>query len=389
MVSVLKTAIGKLLSMMEYRAIIFLLFVSFSLAGVSLMMSLPHQGVPIEFWSFFVVALLVSVLSVWSVHRDRSRLQQIISDLDQLTDEELSQHLNGLISGGAMDLIRLVSRTRRDREGFEGTVSELSHSARELSATSEMLATNTHQQSQATGSIAAAVTEISHSIEEVTGRMRATHKSATQSCLQGELGLSVVDDVRKHMQQVASCVTGTHLQLKALEDRTQRVSTSSIVIREIAEQTNLLALNAAIEAARAGEHGRGFSVVAEEVRALANRSNESAKEISETLKEMHSQMTAVKNSIDEVMTCTELTLSDADNAQEVLSIIAAHTQSVSSMVLAILDATGQQNDAARDISERVEEVAIAAGENSRAAEQSSSIAGHLYNLCQSEEPNYV
>ena len=157
------------------------------------------------------------------------------------------------------------------------------------------------------------------------------------------------------------------------------------MIRDIAEQTNLLALNAAIEAARAGEHGRGFAVVAEEVRALANRSDASAKDISETLEEMHSQMNAVKNSLDQVMRCTELTVNEADSAQQVLSTIAKHTQQVSTMVSAVLDATAQQSNAARDISERVEEVAITADENCRMAEQSSCIAGHLYNLCQEEE----
>lgn len=369
--------------------------VRIALFGIPLLMvatmtsqSSSFSDLSFSFWGLAIMWLL-TVVGILAILNRLKELQTLLSDIDQLGDDELSQRLAQLSDQRGLGLMRLVYRCRREKESFYSTISELSHSACELSSTSEVLASNTLQQSQATGSIAAAITEISHSIEEVAGRIQTTHESAAQSCSQGEQGVQAIDAVRSHMQQVTDCVGGTHLQLQGLEDRARHVSSSSNVIREIAEQTNLLALNAAIEAARAGEHGRGFSVVAEEVRALANRSDESAKEISTTLEEMHRQMEAVKNSIDEVMRCTEFTVTEADSAQQVLSIMAEHTQQVSSMVSVVLDATSQQGEAARDISERVEEVAVAASENSRVAEQSSSIASHLYNLCQDEESNHV
>ncbi len=347
--------------------------------------SVQFEILPLSFWALLLITGVLLFIGALVIVNRVHRLQQLIAEVDQLSDHDLSQSIAKMGRQKVMGLVRLRANSRREQERFYSTLSELSHSASELSATSDQLATNTLQQSQATSSIAAAVTEISHSIEEVAGRIQTTHESAEQSCLQGEQGLMAIDAVGTHMQQVNHYVSGTHLQLQSLEDRTRRVSSSSTVIRDIAEQTNLLALNAAIEAARAGEHGRGFAVVAEEVRALANRSDASAKDISETLEEMHSQMNAVKNSLDQVMRCTELTVNEADSAQQVLSTIAKHTQQVSTMVSAVLDATAQQSNAARDISERVEEVAIAADENCRMAEQSSCIAGHLYNLCQEEE----
>jgi len=361
----------------------------FAILLLSLYLSQSISDLHLAVWLSLSLVGYFSIGCLWIVRCDEKKLQQLIDEIDQLSDTELSQDLDDLITEGRSALLHLASRERRVVEGYTATVSEISHSASELSSTSGLLASNTLQQSQATGSIAAAVTQISHSIEEVTDRMRETHESADLSCQQGELGRQSIDEVRNHMREVALCVNQTHKQLQALEDCTGRVSSGSTVIREIAEQTNLLALNAAIEAARAGAHGRGFAVVAEEVRALANRSNESAKEIAVTLEQMHSQMRAVRHSIDQVMSRTELTLVGADSAQTVLTTIANHTKSVSSMVLAIVDATSQQNQAARDISERVEEVAAAASENSQAAEQSSSIATHLYNLCQTEEVHHA
>jgi len=381
--------VRKVISHSGLAGAMFVLTGLFTALLMSLYFSQSISSLHLSVWLSLSLFGYFSIGCLWVVRCDEKKMQELIEDIDQLSDAELSQRLEQLITEGRSALLHLASRERRVVEGHTATVSEISHSASELSSTSGLLASNTLQQSQATGSIAAAVTQISHSIEEVTDRMRETHESADLSCQQGELGRQSIDEVRNHMREVALCVNQTHTQLQALEDCTGRVSSGSTVIREMAEQTNLLALNAAIEAARAGAHGRGFAVVAEEVRALANRSNESAQEISVTLEQMHSQMRAVRDSIDQVTSRTELTLVGADSAQAVLTTIANHTKSVSSMVLAIVDATAQQNQAARDISERVEEVAVAASENSQAAEQSSSIAIHLYNLCQTEEVHHA
>lgn len=335
------------------------------------------------------VGTYIAMASLLLIRQDQSTLEQVLESIDTIDQQQLSQTAESLVSGVPITLFHLATKDRRKSQGFDDTLAEIGYSASELSSRSQLLASNTLQQSQATGSIAAAVTQISHSIEQMTERMRSTHTSADQSYQQGERGRETIDGVREHMEEVARCVDQTHEQLQGLDERTTTVSAMLSVIRDMAEQTNLLALNAAIEAARAGEHGRGFAVVAEEVRALANRSYDSAKEISITIEQMQNQMVTVKDSMDSVMTRTELTRQGADGAQAVLAEIAKHTQSVSEMVLAMAEATSQQNDAARDISERVEEVAVAASENSKVAEQSSSIADHLYNLCLPKESQHV
>jgi methyl-accepting chemotaxis protein len=333
------------------------------------------------------IAAYISIGSLFVLRQDQIALKLVLESIDSTDQEELNNAINGLAGKSQTSLFQLASKERRMSEDFSDTVSEIAYSAKELSSTSNTLSQNTLQQSKATTSIAAAVTEISYSIEDVTKRMKSTKDSAHESNRLAKQGRLIIDDVREHMKEVTHSAEQTHLQLNDLDTRTKKVSSISGVIGEIADQTNLLALNAAIEAARAGEHGRGFSVVADEVRSLANRSSESALEISKTIEEMKEQMAEVKVSMDEVMSRTELTLQGSNDAQSALVEIATNTQTVFDMVVIMTEATEQQNIAAHDISQRVEEVASAANENTEMAEQSSSIAIYLYNLCQPKEPN--
>ncbi len=337
--------------------------------------------------SILSIAAYISIGTLFILKQDQAALKLVLESIDCTDQEELNNAINGLAGKSQTSLFQLASKERRMSEDFSDTVSEIAYSAKELSSTSNTLSQNTLQQSKATTSIAAAVTEISYSIEDVTKRMKSTKDSAHESNRLAKQGRLIIDDVREHMKEVTHSAEQTHLQLNDLDTRTKKVSSISGVIGEIADQTNLLALNAAIEAARAGEHGRGFSVVADEVRSLANRSSESALEISKTIEEMKAQMAEVKVSMDEVMSRTELTLQGSNDAQSALFEIATNTQTVFDMVLIMTEATEQQNIAAHDISQRVEEVASAANENTEMAEQSSSIAIYLYNLCQPKEPN--
>jgi methyl-accepting chemotaxis protein len=334
-----------------------------------------------------VAAVFIAVVTLFILRQDQVALKSVLESIDTIDQEELIEKIEGLVGKGKITLFHLASKERRMSQDFTDTVSEIAYSAKELSSTSNSLAHNTFQQSEATASIAAAVTEISHSIQDVAERMKSTSDFANESNRQAKQGRIIINQVRDHMKEVSHCAEQTHIQLNDLDFRTKTVSSISSVIREIADQTNLLALNAAIEAARAGEYGKGFSVVADEVRSLANRSSESALEISSTIEEMKKQMMTVKTSMDDVISHAELTLQGSDDAQFALVEIANHTQTVSDMVLTMTEASVQQNEAARDISQRVEEVAFAATENSRVAEQSSSIAIYLYNLCKPKDNN--
>lgn len=301
---------------------------------------------------------------------------------DDVTKVDVSAEFQSpFLEGVGAALLHCLNRHDREIQTHGNTLSEIRYSANELTQSSEVLANNIRQQSQATNSIAAAVTEISHSIDDVSSRIDSAYHSAQESNASGAQGSEEIVAVLGDMQEVVLHIENTYRLLASLDERTSKVVVISTIIREIAEQTNLLALNAAIEAARAGEHGRGFSVVAEEVRALANRSHDSAKEITKNIGEVQTQMSAVKQSMVAVKSRAENTVMRAKEAESVFNDIADNTRSVSEMVSAVAVASQQQSQAAREISKRIEEVAQVAGDNAHTATQSSNIAAHLYKLC--------
>ena len=278
-------------------------------------------------------------------------------------------------------------RKRRNTKSHENTVSEIGHSASELSQTAEQLAHNILQQSQTTTSIAAAVTEITHSIEEISKRINRVYDSAKDSHeLSLEGGKSIID-VHRNMDEVVVFIKATQKHLSELDTRMLNVSSISTVIREISAQTNLLALNAAIEAARAGEHGRGFAVVAEEVRALANRSHNSAEEITANIEGVQSNMLSVNSSMKGVINKADETVSVTNTAHTLFNDIADNVLSVTETLNAVADASDQQAIAVREISENIEGISVVAAENSRMAKRTSTISSYLYQLCRPGESN--
>ncbi len=367
-----------LLKILCFKRTAWLALASFILAAVLMTLAAPAW----LFISLTVISAYIAIASMLVIAQDFKTLESLLVDGSDVDHQQLVKTLSGGWSRLNLSLLTAESRTRRDREDVENRVSEISHSASELSSTAEQLAGNILQQSHSASSIAAAVTEISHSIEEISSRINSAYESANDTYHHGENGTKTIADVRDNMSAVSELIEKTYQLLASLDERTSKVSSISTVIREIAEQTNLLALNAAIEAARAGEHGRGFAVVAEEVRALATRSHESAQEITANIEAVQGQMAAVKNSMGEVVDRADKTVGVAANAETVFSEIAENTRSVSDMISAISDASSQQNLAAREISSNIEEMAEVAHANSGMATQASDISNHLYHLCQ-------
>lgn len=247
--------------------------------------------------------------------------------------------------------------------GVNEGVIKLASEASRLSESSARVAERSAQQHDATQTMAAAVEEISVGIEHITDNTGETYASSRKSGKIAESGLIVVADAAQEMAKIAEAVNKSAQHIQSLGERSDKISAVVGVIKEIADQTNLLALNAAIEAARAGEQGRGFAVVADEVRKLAERTSLSTKEISEMIGSIQSGTQEAVTSMADGNARVEQGVRMVELAKDAIVRIKESTDHVIDEVSAISDSLREQSSAHNQIANSVAQIAEKTEEN--------------------------
>ena len=236
----------------------------------------------------------------------------------------------------------------------------LSHSASALSETSEVNLRASAAQSESASSMAATVEELSVSIDQVDEHAREASRFTEQSTRQSSESERIIQNTASEMTNIANAVRGTAETIRALEGYSGEISNIVNVIKDIADQTNLLALNAAIEAARAGEQGRGFAVVADEVRKLAERTTSSTQEIATMIGKIQEGTRRATTEMEAGVERVNAGVVVAQRAGESMLDIQRNSAQVSTVVSGITGALSEQSTAMRDIARRVEQIAQAA-----------------------------
>ncbi len=255
--------------------------------------------------------------------------------------------------------------------------SNVAAASTQIAASSDEMAQGMNTQNNQVMQISSAIEQMSASIVEVARKSNDAAANASDSGKVAQEGGQVVSETITDMQAISDAVNAGAASVSELGKRSQQIGQIIEVINDIADQTNLLALNAAIEAARAGEHGRGFAVVADEVRKLADRTTKATDEIADSIKAIQGE---TQQAVDRMQSGTQQVETGVQRAQRAgasLQQIVSSAQEVASLIQSIAAAAEQQSSASEQVARNVEAVSEVTQSATQGANQAASTAGQL------------
>ncbi|MDQ8021784.1 MAG: methyl-accepting chemotaxis protein [Moraxellaceae bacterium] len=339
-------------------------------------------------WVALVASTLLAVgFSLWFAGRVSRRLTGAVHVTRQIADGDLSVEVR---DGGRDEIGRLTDAMRTMRDALRASVSETRNQAMEVAEASRLLSgnvsqmeVNSHSQSSAASAIAANIEELTVSITHVSDNTNDASSLAADADRKAVEGAQTIARVVTEIRNLAEVVTAAATRIADLEGQSARISNIIVVIREIADQTNLLALNAAIEAARAGEQGRGFAVVADEVRKLAERTAMSTSEISQMIGNIQTTTREAVNEIQHGVRSVDQGVGYANTAGGAVEELRAIAGQVSGLVAEIATGLREQSAASTDVATKVEQIAVHAEEISASTGSTSEAAKRLSSVAES------
>ncbi|MDO8988247.1 MAG: methyl-accepting chemotaxis protein [Sideroxyarcus sp.] len=272
---------------------------------------------------------------------------------------------------------RMQTRLRDMIVGVKDQAGQVGDMAHSLASSANQIAENVHHESDSVSSMAAAIEELSVSTTHISDQGTNAKRIATNSRSNAEEGAKVVNKTVAGLLETAKEIEAASGEVSRLGEDATHISDVVKVIKEIADQTNLLALNAAIEAARAGEQGRGFAVVADEVRKLAERTASATSEINQMSGKIGEVASHALDGMDKVVKTTRQGVGDAEIAQTSIRNIQTSFGEVSAVIDEIAPALEEQNAAASELAKSTERVSQMSEENSGAAHSLLNLANEL------------
>ena len=275
---------------------------------------------------------------------------------------------------------QLMQRFQQNFALIASNAHDIAVSAKNMRDTAGEVASSSGVQSEAASNMAATVEQMTVSINHVSDRAGEAHHLTQASGQQANESGSVIQDTTRSIQAIADVVAQAAHQIETLRNQSDTVTAVVSVIKEVADQTNLLALNAAIEAARAGEQGRGFAVVADEVRKLAERTAAATVEIEGTITTIQTDTVRVVKVMDSAIPQVGSGVEAAEGAAQALQAIREGAHVALRRIDEVADAMREHSQTSTSIAQRVEEIARMIEETSTAMRQTADTASELENV---------
>lgn len=346
--------------------------------------ALYDNGLRLVIGLITVVVILTIGLALLLTKSITSPINDALSVAERIAASDLSREV--LVSG-TDEAGRLLKALAQMQANLRATIMQIADSSTQLASASEEMTVVTEassrglvSQNDEVNQAATAVTEMSAAVDEVARNAESASEESKRTQGFTEVGLARVAQTLKSIQKLSGNVEHTSEQIQGLSNRAQSITKVVDVIRAIAEQTNLLALNAAIEAARAGEQGRGFAVVADEVRALAHRTQVSTQEIEQMIAAIQSDSDLAVKAMNTSRDLATESLGVAQEASTSLDQISTAIIQINERNLMIATASEEQSHVAREVDRNLVSIRELATQSSAGASQTASACGEMSKL---------